>query len=87
MRVDELSFSTPPSRGRSLRLDKMVAAHIRSGLPRAPHPPIRRSIPSNARLPESWSKKWPGPISNHYTFNDNTVADAIDMMLGSADLQ
>ena len=35
-----------------------------------------------ASYPESWSRKWPGEnYRNHYTFNDNTISDGIDMML------
>ncbi len=35
-----------------------------------------------ASYPDSWSKKWPGEdYKNHYTFNDNTIADVIDMFL------
>jgi PelA/Pel-15E family pectate lyase len=38
-----------------------------------------------ASYPESWSRKWPGPeYQDHYTFNDNTIADAIDMLLEAA---
>src|SRR6185295_4490849 len=38
-----------------------------------------------ASYPESWPRTWPGPdYQGHYTFNDNTVADAIDMLLEGA---
>jgi len=38
-----------------------------------------------ASYPESWSRRWPGEVyKNHYTFNDNTTADCIDMMLEAA---
>lgn len=42
--------------------------------------PVKR-----ASYPESWPRQWPGPNYQHlYTFNDNTIADAIDMMLEAA---
>lgn len=42
--------------------------------------PVRR-----ASYPETWSRKWPGEVyRQHYTFNDNTIADCIDMMLEAA---
>jgi hypothetical protein len=43
--------------------------------------PVRR-----ASYPESWSKKWPGEnYQSHYTFiNDNSISDAIDVMLEAA---
>lgn len=35
-----------------------------------------------ARYPESWSRKFPGgSYGNFYTFNDNTIADAIKTMI------
>lgn len=35
-----------------------------------------------ASYPATWSREWPGPnYQEHYTFNDNTIADVIDMML------
>lgn len=38
-----------------------------------------------ASYPESWSKEWPGPdYRGHYTFNDNSISDVIDMMLEAA---
>ncbi|MBM3811809.1 MAG: hypothetical protein FJW20_09255 [Acidimicrobiia bacterium] len=38
-----------------------------------------------ASYPESWPRQWPGEnYQTHYTFNDNTIADAIDMMLEAA---
>lgn len=42
--------------------------------------PVKR-----ASYPDSWSRKWPGEIyQSHYTFNDNSIADAIDTMLEAA---
>ncbi len=38
-----------------------------------------------ASYPESWPWKWPGAdYRAHYTFNDNTIADVIDMFLEAA---
>ena len=38
-----------------------------------------------ASYPEKWSWKWPGAsYQSHYTFNDNTTADVIDLMLEAA---
>ncbi|MBI3683962.1 MAG: hypothetical protein HY235_26610 [Acidobacteria bacterium] len=38
-----------------------------------------------ASYPESWPRQWPGEnYQTHYTFNDNTIPDAIDMMLEAA---
>ncbi|MCS7023731.1 MAG: pectate lyase [Bryobacteraceae bacterium] len=35
-----------------------------------------------ASYPASWSRQWPGEnYRQHYTFNDNSIADCIDMML------
>jgi PelA/Pel-15E family pectate lyase len=39
--------------------------------------PVKR-----ASYPESWPRTWPGSnYQGHYTFNDNSIVDAIDMML------
>ncbi|MEZ5353352.1 MAG: pectate lyase [Bryobacteraceae bacterium] len=38
-----------------------------------------------ASYPDTWSRKWPGEIyKEHYTFNDNSISDDIDMMLEAA---
>jgi PelA/Pel-15E family pectate lyase len=40
-----------------------------------------------AGYPESWPRQWPGPASayfSHYTFNDNSIQDAIDALLEAA---
>ncbi|MBL8174903.1 MAG: hypothetical protein JNK48_09540 [Bryobacterales bacterium] len=38
-----------------------------------------------ASYPSSWTRKWPGEgYQTHYTFNDNSIADAIDTMLEAA---
>jgi hypothetical protein len=42
--------------------------------------PVKR-----ASYPESWPRTWPGPTyQSYYTFNDNSIADDIDMMLEAA---
>ena len=69
-------------------LDGLAAAQYPNGAwpqryTRAPDPkefPIRR-----ASYPESWPKTWPGSnYFTHYTFNDNSIVDAIDAMLEAA---
>ncbi|MDA1312370.1 MAG: hypothetical protein O2968_03455 [Acidobacteria bacterium] len=43
--------------------------------------PAQHSV-KRASYPESWSREWPGTdYRGHYTFNDNSVSDVIDMML------
>ncbi|HUQ95947.1 MAG TPA: pectate lyase [Bryobacteraceae bacterium] len=38
-----------------------------------------------ASYPAAWPRKWPGTdYQGHYTFNDNTISDAIDVMLEAA---
>lgn len=38
-----------------------------------------------ASYPEDWPRQWPGEVyKTHYTFNDNSIQDAIDMMLEAA---
>jgi hypothetical protein len=38
-----------------------------------------------ASYPASWPRKWPGAsYQTHYTFNDNSISDCIDMMLEAA---
>lgn len=45
--------------------------------PEAARFPVRR-----ASYPESWERKWPNkPFHEYYTFNDNSIQDAIDVML------
>jgi len=44
--------------------------------------PVRR-----ASYPPSWPRQWPGEsYQTHYTFNDNSIADAIDTMIEAARL-
>jgi PelA/Pel-15E family pectate lyase len=69
-------------------LDKLIAAQYPVGAwpQRFRKPPDPSLHPvKTATYPESWSHKWPGPdYQGHYTFNDNSLADAIDMMLEAA---
>ncbi len=69
-------------------LDSLVKAQYPNGAwpqryARFPDPaafPVRR-----ASYPESWPRTWPGSsYFEHYTFNDNSIADAIDVMLEAA---
>lgn len=46
------------------------------------HPkfPVKR-----ASYPSTWARTWPGPVyQQHYTFNDNSISDVIDVMLEAA---
>lgn len=41
--------------------------------------------PKQASYPATWPRKWPGEIyQSHYTFNDNAIADDIDLFLEAA---
>jgi PelA/Pel-15E family pectate lyase len=90
MRVDAaLRFSDPSIHEAALfALDRLIAGQYPIGawpqrFKAAPDPrkfPVKR-----ASYPDSWPRKWPGPnYQSHYTFNDNSIADAIDMMLEAA---
>jgi hypothetical protein len=69
-------------------LDSLISAQYPNGAwpqryARFPDPtefPVRR-----ASYPESWPRAWPGSnYFTHYTFNDNSIVDAIDAMLEAA---
>ena len=69
-------------------LDSLISAQYPNGAwpqryARFPDPkafPVRR-----ATYPESWPRSWPGSsYFTHYTFNDNSIVDAIDAMLEAA---
>lgn len=90
MRVDEaLGFSDDKiHEAARFAIDRFIAAQYPIGawpqrfrqLPDFSKYPVKR-----ASYPESWSKTWPGPdYQGHYTFNDNSIADAIDTMLEAA---
>jgi len=69
-------------------LDRLIAAQYPIGAwpQRFRQPPDPARFPVlRASYPASWERKWPGAdYQNHYTFNDNSIADAIDMMLEAA---
>jgi hypothetical protein len=90
MRVDRaLNFSdSTVHRAARFALERLAAAQYPIGAwpQRFRTPPDPSKFPiKRASYQESWSRKWPGPnYQDHYTFNDNTIADAIDMMLEAA---
>ena len=90
MRVDRaLDFKDAPIHDAArFALDSLVKAQYPNGAwpqryARFPNPadfPVKR-----ASYPASWSKTWPGgSYQAHYTFNDNSIVDAIDVMLEAA---
>lgn len=87
MRVDRaLKFEDKAIHEAALfALDKLMAAQYPIGAwpQRFRQPPDAARFPvKRASYPSSWDRKWPGPeYQHHYTFNDNTNVDAIDMML------
>ena len=90
MRVDKaLGFQDAAIHEAALfALDKLAAAQYPIGAwpQRFRKAPDHSQFPvKKASYPESWSKKWPGPdYQGHYTFNDNSLSDCIDMMLEAA---
>lgn len=87
MRVDrELKFQDPKIHDAILfSLEKLRAAQYANGAwPQrftAPAPATGHQ-PKKASYPREWSRQWPGEIYKlHYTLNDNTLADMIDMFL------
>ena len=90
MRVDEaLKFEDAEIHEAALYvLDKLVAAQYPIGAwpQRFRKPEDATAAPiKKASYPDSWSKQWPGPdYRSHYTFNDNSIADVIDVMLEAA---
>ncbi|MBI2685759.1 MAG: hypothetical protein HYX27_05550 [Acidobacteria bacterium] len=87
MRVDrELKFRDAPIHEAALyALDTMLTVQYPNGAwpQRFSAPPDGSRFPvKKASYPESWSRKWPGEnYKEHYTFNDNSIADMIDMYL------
>ena len=90
MRVDRaLDFKDASIHEAALfALDSLIKAQYPNGawpqrFSRFPDPnafPVKR-----ASYPESWPRTWPGAsYFAHYTFNDNSVVDAIDAMLEAA---
>jgi hypothetical protein len=90
MRVDKaLNFSDAAiHEAAKFALDRLIAAQFPIGAwpQRFRKPPDFSKYPvKRASYPESWPRKWPGPdYQGHYTFNDNTIADMIDMLLEAA---
>ncbi len=90
MRVDRaLDFQDAAVHEAALfALEKLISAQYPVGAwpQRFRRPPDPAKYPSKrASYPASWERKWPGPdYQDHYTFNDNSVADDIDLMLEAA---
>lgn len=90
MRVDrELGFRDGKIHGAAMfALDSLIEAQYPNGAwpQRFEHPsdPAKFFV-KKASYPESWSWEWPGEdYQTHYTFNDNTICDIIDMFLEAA---
>jgi PelA/Pel-15E family pectate lyase len=87
MRVDkELSFKDQKIHDAVLfALDRLMASQYPNGAwpQRFAEPPDAAKFPAKkASYPETWERKWPGAAYNHhYTFNDNSIADMIDLFL------
>jgi PelA/Pel-15E family pectate lyase len=90
MRVDrELGFQDSPiHEAARFALDSLVKAQYPNGawpqryseFPAPSEFPVKR-----ASYPASWDRKWPGgSYYTHYTFNDNSIVDAMDTMLEAA---
>jgi hypothetical protein len=90
MRVDrELGFKDAPIHDAArFALDSLVKAQYPNGAwpQRYSQFPVPSEFPvKRASYPESWPRKWPGAsYYTHYTFNDNSVVDAMDAMLEAA---
>jgi PelA/Pel-15E family pectate lyase len=90
MRLDRaLKFQDKPiHEAVRFALDKLIEAQYPIGAwpQRFNKPPDHSQFPvKRASYPETWERKWPGPhYQHHYTFNDNTISDMIDMMLEAA---
>ncbi len=90
MRVDRaLGFSDERiHEAAQYALAKLVEAQYPNGAwpQRFRHPPDPAKHPvKRASYPASWPRKWPGAdYRGYYTFNDNTICDAIDVLLEAA---
>jgi hypothetical protein len=90
MRVDRaLGFSDERiHEAAQYALAKLVEAQYPNGAwpQRFRHPPDPAKHPvKRASYPASWPRKWPGSdYRAYYTFNDNTICDAIDVLLEAA---
>lgn len=71
-------------------LDKLMAAQYPNGAwpQRFTAPPVAAKFPvRQASYPESWSRTWTKKAyEGHYTFNDNSIVDMIDMFLEAAQI-
>ena len=69
-------------------LGKLVEAQYPIGAwpQRFAAPPAHATFPvRRASYPSTWERQWPGPTyQQHYTFNDNSISDVIDVMLEAA---
>ncbi len=87
MRVDRELNRQDPAIHEAARfaLESLLKAQYPNGAwPQRFHqPPDRDRFPvRRASYPDDWPRKWPGSnYQTHYTFNDNTLSDAIDMFL------
>ncbi len=88
MRVDRaLEFKDQAIHEAALyALDKLTAAQYPIGAwpQRFERPPDAAQFPvvERASYPGKWEWKWPGAdYRSHYTFNDNSISDVIDVML------
>lgn len=90
MRLDqELKFVDKPLHDTTrLALDTLVAVQYPNGAwpQRFNGPPDDAKFPvKKASYPETWSRKWPGSdYKSYYTFNDDTIADVIGVLLEAA---
>ncbi len=90
MRVDrDLGFADPViHEAARFALDGLVNAQYPNGAwpQRYARFPDPASFPvKQAAYPDAWPRAWPGSsYYEHYTFNDNSIADAIDAMLEAA---
>lgn len=90
MRLDRaLGFQDAPIHGAvTFALDKLIEAQFPIGAwpQRFAAPPDHSKFPvKRASYPATWERTWPGPVyQQHYTFNDNSISDVIDVMLEAA---
>jgi len=90
MRIDKaLGFSDQAiHEAARFALDSLVKAQYPIGAwPQrySEFPDMAKFPVKKASYPASWPRKWPGDgYQTHYTFNDNSIADAIDTMLEAA---
>lgn len=86
MRLDaELKFRDQPIHGAvEYAMERLLAAQYPNGAwpQRFSQPPDAAAHPvAKASYPATWSRTWPNEkYTSYYTFNDNSLADMIDMM-------